>query len=238
MPEATKPRTENIWLSLACNVAIPAILLSKGDAWLGKWLQPGMVLVVALLFPVGYFCFDFFRRRQANMLSIIGFLGTLASGGLGLLKMDPLWVAVKEASVPLIIGMVVFVADRMGRPILRSLLLNETIINMPRINTAIDERGTRTEFEKSIGKAGTLLSGTFVFSGALNFLLARLIIKTHPEIDAAVFNQELGQMTLWSWPVIVLPTMVVFVFALMRLLKSIQRLSGLKEEELFKQKAT
>lgn len=228
------PRTENTLMSLGCNVALPALLLGKGDDWLDAWLNPTGVLAVALAFPVGYFIWDYCRRRQASMISIIGFLGTLASGGLGLLKMDPFWVAVKEAAVPVLIGVVFPVADWLGRPLVRTVLFNEAVFDLPRVLAAVAARGNTAALNRKTALASRLLAGSFVLSGALNFTLARLLVKTHPQVNAVAFNQELGKMALWSWPVIVLPMMAVFVFALLRLFKAVQRLSGLSEAEIFR----
>ncbi len=234
MPQ-TKPPPENIWLSLGCNVALPALVLGKGSRWVAG-ASPATVLVVALAFPVIYFAYDFFRRKKANVLSMIGFAGTLLTGGLGLLQMDPFWLAIKEAAVPLLIGVAVVLAEICGRSLVRVLLLNDTIFDLEAIDRTVAERGTKSRLEQALRRATWLLSGSFVFSSALNFLLARWIVKTHPAVDATAFNQELGQMTLWSWPVIVLPMMVIMFYVLFSLLKTLRDCSGLPEEDLLRKK--
>lgn len=231
----TKPPPENIWLSLCCNVGLPALILGKGGRWVES-ATPAMVLLVALAFPVAYFAYDFLRRKKANVLSMIGFAGTLLTGGLGLLQMDPFWLAVKEAGVPLLIGVAVVLAEIWGRSLVRVLLLNDTIFDLEAIERAVAERGTKGRLEQALRRATWLLAGSFLFSSALNFLLARWIVKTHPAMDATAFNQELGQMTLWSWPVIVLPMMGIMVFVLFFLLKTLRECSGLAEDALLRKK--
>ena len=231
----TKTPAENVWLSLGCNIALPALVLGQGDRWLTT-LNPAQVLVVALAFPVVYFIQDFFRRGKANILSIIGFLGTLLSGGFGLLQMDPFWIACKEAAVPLVIGLVIIVAEFCGRSLVRMVVFSEAIFDVSAIEQAVNARGTRSALDVALRKSTWLLAGSFALSSVLNFLLARWVVKTHPAVDAVAFNQELGKMTLWSWPVIVLPMMAIMLFILFRLLKALRSCSGLREEELLRKK--
>ncbi len=78
-----QPKRENMLVNLAFNILLPSLILAKlsGDAWLG----PVWSLVVALAFPLGYGIWDFAQRRQANFVSVIGFVSTLAPGGLALM---------------------------------------------------------------------------------------------------------------------------------------------------------
>uniref|UniRef100_UPI00404920E6 hypothetical protein n=1 Tax=Cephaloticoccus sp. TaxID=1985742 RepID=UPI00404920E6 len=46
------------------------------------------------------------------------------------------------------------------------------------------------------------------------------------------FNNELGKMHLWSWPVIVVPSMGMMMWALWLFIKGLQTATGLKLEEL------
>ncbi len=50
------------------------------------------------------------------------------------------------------------------------------------------------------------------------------------------FNKQLGRMNWMSWPVIFVPSMGVMVYALLRLVKGLERITGLKGEELFANK--
>ena len=70
---------------------------------------------------------------------------------------------------------------------------------------------------------------------ALNFFLARHLIRGTP--DTEEFNAGLGKMHLWNLPVIVLPSMVMLVAILWRLIAGVQRLSGQEQEAIFKNSA-
>jgi len=226
---ATPPRKENLLLNLACNVAAPALILSKLSGRLG----PKTALIVALSFPLAYGIYDLIKRRNFNFLAALGFASTLATGGLGLMKLAPFWFAVKEAVVPTLIGLTVVVSQWTRKPLVRTMLFNEQVINVPRVEAALDAKGQRPAFLSLLSNSSWLLAGSFVLSAVLNFGLARFLIKSMP--DSPEFNAELGRMTLWSWPVIVVPSMIIMVFALWRLLKDLEQLSGLTLDEILHQ---
>jgi hypothetical protein len=86
-------RPNNTILELIYNIAIPSIVLMKlsGDEYLGSLYA----LVVALLFPIGYGLYDFIKNRSMNFISLLGFLSTLLTGGIGLFELDVEWLAIK-----------------------------------------------------------------------------------------------------------------------------------------------
>lgn len=230
-PAATPPQKENLLLNLACTVAAPALILSK----LSERLGAKTALIVALSFPLAYGIYDLTKRRNFNFLAALGFASTLATGGLGLMKLAPFWFAVKEAVVPTLIGLTVVVSQWTKKPLVRTMLFNEQVINVPRVEAALEARGQRTAFLSLLSNSSWLLASSFVLSAVLNFGLARILIKSMP--DSPEFNAELGRMTLWSWPVIVVPSMIIMVIALWRLLKGLEQLSGLTLDEILHQPA-
>ena len=224
---AAKP--ENPWLSLAINIAIPALILMKlsGEDRLG----PVASLVLALAFPLVYGLQDFFRQHRFNFISALGVVSILLTGGIGLLELDPKWIAVKEAAVPGVIGLAVVISMRTPYPIVRSLLYSDKIIDVPAVEAALDQYGSRDDFERALGTASWLLAGSFFLSSVLNFTLAKIIVKSPSGTTA--FNEELGRMTALSYPVIVLPSMAVMMIALWYLFRSIKRLTHMDLEEIF-----
>jgi hypothetical protein len=230
---AAQPPRENLLLNLACNVVAPGFMLTKGAKLLH--LEPKVALVVALAFPLGYGVYDLVKRRNFNFLSALGFVSTLATGGLGLLKLAPFWFAVKEAVVPTLIGLTVIVSQWTKKPLVRSLLFNEQIIDVLRVETALAAHGHRAAFTRLLASSSWLLASSFAISAVLNFGLARYLITALP--DTPEFNEQLGRMTLWSWPVIVVPSMAIMMLALWRLLKGLEQLSGLTVDEILKQPA-
>lgn len=230
-PVSAKPEPrESVLLSLGVNIAIPAVILMKfsGEEALG----PMGGLVIALLFPLTYGMVDFARRREWNIVSILGFVSVLLTGGIGLLQLDPKWIAVKEAAVPAVIGIAVVLSLRTRFPIVRTFLYNEKIIRVQEVNQALEKRGNRAAFDRTLVNASWMLAASFFVSSVLNFVLAKLIVKSQPGTTA--FNEELGRMTALSYPVIVVPSMIIMIAALWYLFNRIQQLTDLELEQILK----
>ena len=132
-------------------------------------LDPKVALIAALAFPLGYGLYDFIQRQNFNFVSAIGFFGTLATGGLGLLKLQPFWFAVKEAVVPTLIGLAVVISQWTKQPMVRALLFNDQVIDVPRVEAALDERGQRAAFTRLLNGSSWLLAFSFLISAVLNF---------------------------------------------------------------------
>ncbi|MCX6938374.1 MAG: MFS transporter [Verrucomicrobia bacterium] len=222
-------KRENLLLNLVCNIAAPALVLSKLSA--PERLGPEVALVVALAFPLGYGVWDFNRRRAFNFVAGIGFVSTLLTGGFGLAKLDGMWFAIKEASVPAVIGMMVLLSTKSKRPLIREFIYNDQVIDVPKVDAALDERGAQDAFALLLARAGWWVTGSFFISAGLNFGLARWML-TAPA-GTVEFNEQLGRMQWLSWPVIVLPSMAMMMAALWGLLNGIKRLTGMELEQVF-----
>ena len=226
-------RRENMLVNLACNVVLPGLLLdklSKPDR-----LGPVAGLVIALAVPLGYGLYDFARRRVWNALSILGLCSVLLTGVLGLLKTEAFWFAIKEAAIPGLLAVAIPLSLRTRQPLVRTLLYNDQVLDVGRIESELASRSSRPAFDQLLASASWLLAGSFLLSSALNFGLARWMLTATPGTDE--FNKQLGRMNWMSWPVIFVPMMAMMVYALMRLLRGVERLTGLKGEELFARKA-
>jgi hypothetical protein len=235
------PKRENPLINLVCNIVIPTIVLTKlsEDPSLGRaWgfvprLGPFWSLIVALLFPVGYGIYDLIKRKKTNVLSILGFVSVLCSGGLALAKVGGLGFAIKDALLPTIIGLAVLLTLRTKTPLVRELLYNESIIDVPRVDAALEARGHREQFERLLRRASIGLAATFLASAPVNFALALAILKSPPGTPA--FNAELGKMH-WVGPlVIAVPSMIVLMIVFIKLMNGLAELSGLTQEEIFRE---
>jgi hypothetical protein len=227
--ESAVPR-ENMLLSLAVNIAIPALILMKlsGENALG----PVGGLIAALAFPLTYGVVDFVRRREWNVISLLGFISVMLTGGIGLMELDPKWIAVKEAAVPAVIGIAVVLSLRTRFPIVRTFLYNDKVIRVAEVDEALARRGNSEAFERTLVNASWMLAASFFLSSVLNFVLAKLIVKSPPGTTA--FNEELGRMTALSYPVIVVPSMIIMIATLWYLFSRIRRLTDLDLEQILK----
>jgi hypothetical protein len=228
MAEASK-RPENLFLNLICNLAIPTLILMKFSS--DRWLGPVWGLVAALIFPAGYGVWDFIQRRKTNLFSIVGFASVLLSGGLGLLSFSGIWFAVKDAAVPLILGLSVLISLRTKSPLIKTVLLNDQIIDVARVEGALDQNGQRPAFDRLLKRASYGLAASFALVAVLHFFLVYSILKAPPKTEA--FNAQLGRVHLLNLPVVMLPSMIALMFVLWQVIKGLETLTGLESEAIF-----
>jgi hypothetical protein len=227
---APAPKADSPLVNLLFNIVLPALILSKLSS--PERLGPVVSLVAGLAFPLGYGIYDFARRRKANFISILGFVSILLTGSFGLMQLDGVWFAVKEAAVPTIIGVAVVGSLWTKTPLVRTMLYNDQVIDVAKVDAELDARGNHAAFDKLLVVTTWLLAASFALSAVLNFSLAMMMLKS--PAGTPEFNQELGKMTAYSYVVIVLPCMVITVLALWRLVTGIRGLTGLELEAIFK----
>jgi intracellular septation protein A len=222
---AHKPRP---LIDLLVSIILPSVVLMKfsGDDDLGAV----RALVLALAFPVGWGLYELIRFRVKNFIALLGLISVLLTGGIGLLKLDTEWLAIKEAAIPAVLGIVVVISAQINKPLIKVMLFNPMIMNTEKINQILRERGYDDLFEGSLKKSTYLLSITFFFSAVMNYLLATWIV-TSPTGSTA-FNEELGRLTLLSYPMIAIPSMVMMFSIFYLLWRRIHRLTGLELEEM------
>lgn len=221
-------RPNNTFLELIFNIIIPSIILMKlsGDEYLGSVYA----LVAALLFPIGYGLYDFIKNKTMNFISLLGFLSTLLTGGIGLFELDVEWLAIKEAAIPSAIGLVVLISGFWGKPLIAKILLNPALFNLDLIYQNLSDKGKTDLFKAKIQRANHLLSITFVFSATMNYLLAKWIVVS--PAGTTQFNEQLGEMTMLSYPVIAIPSMIMLCAIMFYVVKSIMKLTELKFEQV------
>ncbi|MGE0171219.1 MAG: VC0807 family protein [Oligoflexales bacterium] len=229
-PKPAPAKKENPFVNLLLNIIIPSTILMKYSK--EEYLGPVNGLIVALLFPIVYGIYDLLDRKKVNFFSILGVVSILLTGGIGLMHLDAHWIAIKEAAIPAMIGLAVLLSIRSPFPLVKKLIYNESIINIDAVNEALHRNNSRNQFEKLLVNSSYLLSGSFFLSAALNYGLAKYILHSSPGSPA--FNEELGKMTALSYPVIVVPSMIVMSLALWMLVHGIKKLTGLSLENIFK----
>jgi hypothetical protein len=227
-----KDKPESLLLNLLCNIILPTLILTKlsDDDFLGIKLA----IVVALAFPLSYGFHDFFTREKLNFFSALGLVSIGLTGGISLLEMDTIYIAIKEASIPGILGVATLLSLKTSQPLIHTLLLNESVFDVKRINQALTDKKSHSQFNQLLINASWILAGSFFLSSLLNYLLAVIILTAEP--GTVSFNEQLGKMTALSFPVIALPAMAVMMGNLFYLFRGIKRLTGLDLEHIMKQK--
>lgn len=227
-PAKPKEKRENPFLSLILNVAVPSIILIKFSS--DEYLGPVLGLIVALAFPIAYGVIDLIRRRHVSLIAGLGLASVIISGGIGLLRLPPQWLAVKEASIPLIIGVAVLITTRTRFSLIKKLL--GPVIDEEKVYAALTERDAVAAYERRLIGTTYLLAGSFFLSALLNYALARIVVVSDP--GTAAFNEELGRMTALSFPVITVPSLVVMMIALQYLIRGITRLTDLELPDILR----
>ncbi len=219
---------ESLLANLLLNIIVPTLILTKlsDDQYLGVKLA----LIVALAFPLLYGLRDFIRNRKVNLFSALGFISILLTGGISLLELDPQYIAIKEAAIPAILGLATLVSLKTRFPLVKTFLYNDKILQVDKIENALNLHAARDAFEKALANASYLIAGSFFLSSTLNYLLAKLLLVSPP--GTVAFNEELGKMTAYSFPVIALPATLVMMVALFYLFSRIKTLTQLTLEEI------
>ncbi len=224
----TKTHKPRPLADLLISIIIPSVILMKlsGDGALGA--TGG--LVAALAFPLGWGIFELVKYKKKNWIAVLGVVSVVLTGGIGLLQLDPKWLAVKEAAVPGLIGIGVLISGFTRYPLVRTLLYNPLVLNVEKIQERLSAVAGQKAFEKHLARANYFLSGTFFFSACMNYILAKWIVVS--DAGSSAFNEELGRLTLLSYPMIAIPSMIMMMGIFFYLYQSIRRLTGLSLEEI------
>lgn len=217
-------------LNLLLTIILPVIVLTQLSS--DDRLGPDKSLALALALPIGYGIYELARSRRISANPIIGIVGVLLTGGFRLFEIPPKWFAIKEASIPALLALAILVSAWIGKPLAR-VFLNQ-VLDREKVDAALVANGTTEEYERRTAKATYFLAGAFVLSAVLNFALARIIVTSDPGTDA--FNDELGRMTGLSYPVIMVPVMIVLMGTIFWVFNTVGKLTGLELEDIMKQK--
>jgi intracellular septation protein A len=219
---------------LLISIVLPSVILMKfsGDDYLGVT----GALILAIAFPLCWGALDLVRHERFNFFALLGLVSVGLTGGIGLLQLDQQWLAVKEAAIPGLIGLAVLGSTWTRYPLIKTLLYNPNVLDVAKIQQRLERTGASVLFESRILIATYLLSATFFFSSLMNYILASLIV-TSPTGSAA-FNEELGRLTLLSYPVIAVPSTLMMMAILVYLWRTIHGLTGLSLEELLVSSST
>ncbi len=221
-----KPRP---MIDLLVSIVIPSVILMKlsGDDDLGAT----GALITALAFPIAWGLYELVKYRKFNFIALLGLISVLLTGGIGLLELNTQWLAIKEAAIPGIIGLAVIISTKTRYPLIKTLLYNPKIMQVDKIEDRLKASNNTQKFESRLLMGTYLLGGTFFFSAVMNYILATWIVVS--PAGSPEFNEELGQLTLLSYPVIAIPSMLMMMAIFYFLWRTINGLTGLKMAEAF-----
>ncbi|WP_193213896.1 VC0807 family protein [Luteolibacter marinus] len=251
MPDP-KPKQEHPLANILINVLIPVMALdhlSKDPERLGSaakfWhIGPLWAMTVALALPLGYGLWHFAKTRKVNFFSGVGLVSILLTGGLtfylwnadGTVKPNAgLLVGLKEAMIPLMLGIAVLGSLRFGTPLLRVFLYNDTLFDVPKIEAKIAERSEESGYKRLIDSATKLFAASFFISAPLNIGLALWLFRNFDASAADAtekYNKIISTMTWSGLLVIGLPLLGIIFVLFTRLIKGLRDLTGLEEKDV------
>ena len=243
---------ENPLISICFNIFIPVLILKNGDNWIYKILDlldiaelpaqfldtinlSSMAFFIALIFPVGYFIYDFLRRKNVNVISILGFINVLLTGGIGIFGerfgLSKNWFIVKEGALPSLIGLGLIILRKLRKNSFNKILLNDVIFDNHKINSSIKYE-EQNEFETIVHRAGSHFIVGLFMSSFIQFILASLIVTSNP--GESLFNEQVATMTWVSFLAVFVITMSVVGKGYLGLISGIEKITGLKKEDFLK----
>jgi len=226
----TKNKKPPIFWNLLFNIFIPVIILIKLSE--PHFLGPTKALILALFFPIIFAIISFYKFKDINFFSILGFISILLTGIIGIIQLPGKYIIIKETAIPLIIAVVILISQKTKYSFtfyfFNEMIAFEKIKKKNKSKTKSNQKNN--SINKIINLSAYLLAFTFFISASLNYILAKLIIKSDP--GTVEFNTELGKMLSLSFPVIALPAIIMTFFIVIFLITSIKKQTGLELEEI------
>jgi hypothetical protein len=213
-------------LKLAITLVIPYLILTRLGGITS--LDPRLVLLFALAFPVAWMAAALARRVEIGITPAVGLISILLTAIIGTLANDPAWLAVKEASVPLVFGLAILASSRTSRPLVQ--LLVDRVVDTTTVRAALATRNADDRWQRLMTRATLAWSGALLVSAALNFALARIVVTSPAGTEA--FNAELATMTALGLPVITLPMMVMMSATVWYIVHGVTSITGLAPREI------
>lgn len=214
-------------LSVVCSILLPVLVLNKCSAAGEAWYQLGSTaaLVVALSLPVGYGLWNILTKRGGGVITLLGIVTTLLtglvtiyaeSGADGALRANTPWIyAAKEGLLPLVIAGLVLLGGTGEGSLLRTIFYTEEAFHTREVEARVAEQGRWADYEAVLGLMNCLMAGTFLTSAVLSFFIALHfqlpVLELPAEQQAEAYNYAVGSITWWSWVLISIPTLAIFI---------------------------
>jgi len=226
--EALENYQPRLLLDLLLSAVIPAIIISNlsGEDGLGA----RNALLLALAFPFGWGMIELLKYEKLNLISLLGLIGVLLTGGIALLQLEVVWLAISNAAMPGVMGIAILTSALTPRySVISQLLNNYEIFGYRQIKEKLAECTVKKEAADALLLYATyLFAGICFFAAAMNYLLTRWIVVS--SAGSAAFNEELARLSLLSYGAIMFPTLIMAVVLFLWLRRALVSLAGIAEE--------
>lgn len=243
--QPASPPREHPLANILVNVVLPILALS----YLGKdgtrfWhLGPVIGMVIAICLPLSYGIRDLIRSRKLNPFSVLGLVSVLLTGGITLMVWNDdgtihpkaaLLFAIKEATIPMILGLSFLVSCKMRTPLVKVFLLNPEIFDMARIEKVVERDGKTGEYNRIIWRATLGMAGSFALATALNFFVSLHFIGKVDVVAAnarELYNDAVAALTGWSFVIIGVPAFIMMIGTLIYVVKALEKTTQLDRDD-------
>lgn len=215
-------------LSLLYTVILPTLILMKGHSWVG--FNPVTTLLLALAFPIGFGLYHYWKTKRISILSLLGLVSVLFTGGVGLFNFPKSWMPVKEASISCIIGMYVLLTAGTTKNVMHSLVCNPKLLNIEAIQAVIRAQNLQVAWQKLLRYCSYAIGSSFFISSVLHYSITQQILISEPGTTA--FTQELGRIHFWSFLIISVPCILILLATFYYFFRKLRKLTGLSFETL------
>lgn len=246
-----RTRDEHPMANILVNVIIPVLVLSlfSKDSSLQDspkpWhIGPLWAMVIALALPTGYGIWFFLKTKQTNFFSLLGLVSVFLTGGLtiylwnhdGTVKANAgILFGIKEALIPFILGVAVWLSHRHATPMIRIFLFNDSIFDIAKIEQRVKDLGADKDYDQVLLGATRLFATSFFLSALMNLGLAQWFFRDFdPSSSKALeeFNSIVGRIMGWGFAVIGIPILVFLFLTLRKLMRGLRKLTGYEDEDL------
>lgn len=219
----------NPLIEIVLTIILPSLVMDQFSK--PESLGPLGSLIVGLMFPVGFGLWCWWTKAGWNLFSILGFVTVLLSGGLGLLKLDAFWFAVKESAMPVILGLAFPISHRLGKPLINAIIMQPQLINLKSLHAALDTKEKKNAFDRVLFRASWGMGLGMIASSVGNFFLALYLLNDKMPGSEA-FVKGISKLNWAGVLIIGVPLMIVIVFVFVWLIRHIQRITGLERNDL------
>ena len=155
-------------------------------------------------------------------------------------QLKGIYFAIKEAAIPLFISGIALGSIRYKKPLISVFLFQSSLFKKDLIYEKLREYGKEKDFQKLMNKTTVWLSGSFLLSAALNFIIALIVFKDidsglKEEVKRQILNEQIADMTWMGYAFIAFPLSFITVFILWYLLKHLKQITGLDFKEAVNQ---
>lgn len=233
MPKRTKH--QSLLLSpntqLVVGFVIPTIILLffSSESRLGPlW---GMVL--ALAFPLSLELYSLSIRRKPSLMSLFAIGGILIIGAISLLGLSKDWLALRRSIIYVATALGLILALHFKRGFVDRALAQ--VINMDSVHAAAHKKGVEQHLSSHINKTSYAFAAFLLAIGVVSYIVT-IIFITAPT-GSSEFNAQYAELRILSLVLVTLPFLVGTTALLMYLANGIEKLTGIKTEDLLKKKA-